>query len=169
LLLRIYGPQVGHLIDRDTELSILRRLAKQKVGPTLLGTFENGRFEEFFEARTLTRKDIRQPETSRQIGRRLRDLHDHIALLESERRSGTCLWNNWDKWVARGQGVMFVIQQREAGKKHLITNWEKFREFVEQRYRPWLLEKYGGVDRVHEQMIFAHNDVLHITRCWFLL
>ncbi|KAF3933571.1 hypothetical protein ABW19_dt0204304 [Dactylella cylindrospora] len=158
LLLRIYGPQVGHLIDRDTELNILRRLAKQKVGPTLLGTFDNGRFEEFFDAITLTREDIRLPDVSRRIGRRLRDLHDHIPLLNTERADGANVWKNWDKWVGRGSGVMKELQKRKPGKKLLVTSWERIREVVEVRYRPWLDKKYGGVEEINKQLVFCHND-----------
>ncbi|KAK6524834.1 hypothetical protein TWF281_011732 [Arthrobotrys megalospora] len=158
LLLRIYGPQVGHLIDRDTELNILRRLAKHKVGPTLLGTFDNGRFEEFFDATTLTREDIRLPDTSRRIGRRMRDLHDHIPLLDSERAGGPMIWRNWEKWVSRGERVMKELQRMKVGKKLLVTNWEKLREIVEQRYRPWLEERYGGEGEIKRQLVFCHND-----------
>ncbi len=45
VLLRVYGPQVEHLIDRRTSWGVLRRLARKKIGPRLLGTFTNGRFE----------------------------------------------------------------------------------------------------------------------------
>ncbi|KAF3920020.1 hypothetical protein ABW21_db0203464 [Orbilia brochopaga] len=148
---------VGHLIDRDTELNILRRLAKHKVGPTLLGTFDNGRFEEFYDAATLTRNEVRLPETSRCIGRRLRDLHDHIRLLDSERHNGPVLWKNWEKWVMRGEGVMKELQRRK-GDKLLVTSWEVLREVVEKRYRPWLEERCGGADEVRRQMVFCHND-----------
>ncbi|EPS41268.1 hypothetical protein H072_4834 [Dactylellina haptotyla CBS 200.50] len=159
LLLRIYGPQVGHLIDRDTELNILRRLAKHKVGPTLLGTFDNGRFEEFFNAITLTREDIRIPDTSRRIGRRVRDLHDHIPLLDSERADGPMVWRNWDKWVGRGEKVMKELQRIKGPEKRLlVTTWEVLREVVEKRYRPWLSERYGGVEGIKKQLIFCHND-----------
>ncbi|KAK6346236.1 hypothetical protein TWF730_010565 [Orbilia blumenaviensis] len=158
LLLRIYGPQVGHLIDRDTELNILRRLAKHKVGPTLLGTFDNGRFEEFFDATTLTRDDIRVPDISRRIGRRMRDLHDHIPLLDSERAGGPMIWRNWEKWVSRGERVMKELQKMKPGKKLLVTNWERLREIVEQRYRPWLEERYGGKDEIKKHLVFCHND-----------
>ena len=41
LLLRIYGPQVEHLIDRESELAILKRLARKRIGPRMLGTFAN--------------------------------------------------------------------------------------------------------------------------------
>lgn len=59
LLLRIYGPNVEHLIDRENELMILRRLAAKNIGPKLLGYFDNGRFEEFLHAKTLGYSTLR--------------------------------------------------------------------------------------------------------------
>ncbi|CAK7236743.1 hypothetical protein SCUCBS95973_009713 [Sporothrix curviconia] len=99
LLLRIYGPQVEHLIDREKELGVLRRLARKKIGPRLLGTFGNGRFEQFFTATTLTAANLREPETSKQIAKRMRELHDGVELLEEEMDSGPSVWQNWDRWL----------------------------------------------------------------------
>ncbi|CAK7219435.1 hypothetical protein SEUCBS140593_003890 [Sporothrix eucalyptigena] len=99
LLLRIYGPQVEHLIDREKELGVLRRLARKKIGPRLLGTFGNGRFEQFFTATTLTAANLREPETSKQIAKRMRELHDGVELLEEEMDSGPTVWRNWDRWL----------------------------------------------------------------------
>ncbi|OBT52549.1 hypothetical protein VE04_07752, partial [Pseudogymnoascus sp. 24MN13] len=48
---------------------------------------------------TLTPKDLRDPETSKQIAKRMRELHDGIELLETERDEGPFVWRNWDKWV----------------------------------------------------------------------
>ncbi|MCJ1352917.1 MAG: hypothetical protein MMC33_002901 [Icmadophila ericetorum] len=172
LLLRIYGPQVEHLIDRENELQILRRLARKKIGPRLLGTFMNGRFEEFFHARTLTAPDLRIPETSKQIAKRMRELHDGIELLEEERSAGPFIWKNWDKWVSRCEEVITWIdqkmlsEQRKAGlqtgaqkKTGLIcgVEWSIFRNMVES-YRQWLAAQYGGSERVKQQLVFAHND-----------
>ncbi|ERS99550.1 hypothetical protein HMPREF1624_04755 [Sporothrix schenckii ATCC 58251] len=99
LLLRIYGPQVEHLIDREKELSVLRRLGRKKIGPRLLGTFANGRFEQFFKATTLTAANLREPETSKQIAKRMRELHDGVELLEEELDAGPTVWRNWDRWL----------------------------------------------------------------------
>jgi len=174
LLLRVYGPQVEHLIDRESELQILRRLARKKIGPRLLGTFINGRFEEFFNARTLTARDLRIPETSKQIAKRMRELHDGIDLLESERDAGPFVWRNWDKWVKRCEEVINWVDHQivsgEAGppksrmekwkKRGLVcgVEWPVFRNTVE-RYRKWLDSQYGGPGHLKEQLVFAHNDV----------
>ena len=174
LLLRIYGPQVEHLIDRESELQILRRLARKNIGPRLLGTFINGRFEEFFHARTLTASDLRIPETSKQIAKRMRELHDGIELLEEERDAGPFVWRNWDKWVARCEEVIsWVDNQILSGKQGVMRNasdewkkrglvcgveWSVFRKTVE-KYRLWLDRHCGGQVELRQQLVFAHNDV----------
>ncbi|GAB7349742.1 hypothetical protein MBLNU459_g0475t1 [Dothideomycetes sp. NU459] len=122
LLLRIYGPQVEHLIDREAELQILRRLARKHIGPRLLGTFNNGRFEEFFHARALTPNELRNPDTSKQIAKRMRELHEGVDLLERERDEGAFVWRNWDKWQQRVENVVSwldsQILQHSGGKVH---------------------------------------------------
>ena len=174
LLLRIYGPQVEHLIDRESELQILRRLARKRIGPRLLGTFTNGRFEQFFHARTLTARDLRMPETSKQIAKRMRELHDGIELLDEERDGGPFVWRNWDKWVDRCEKVIkwvdrqMLLGKQEPGnpkgsewkKRGLVcgVEWTLFRRTVD-RYREWLNEQYGGKVGLRQQLVFAHNDV----------
>ncbi|OJD34567.1 choline kinase [Diplodia corticola] len=171
LLLRIYGPQVEHLIDRESELQILRRLARKKIGPRLLGTFSNGRFEEFFHARTLTPRDLRNPETSVQIAKRMRELHEGIDLLPQERDDGPFIWKNWDKWVDRCEYISKWLDAEVLKGSETTQDigslaelgfvcgvpWEMFRQTVE-KYRTWLKEKYGGCKHLNERLVFAHND-----------
>ncbi|GAA6043060.1 hypothetical protein JCM8097_005141 [Rhodosporidiobolus ruineniae] len=76
LLLRIYGPQTGSLISRRNELHILHTLSSQYgISAHVLGTFANGRVEEYFNSRPLTKEEMRDPRVSRWIGRRMRELH----------------------------------------------------------------------------------------------
>ena len=175
--MRIYGPQVEHLIDRESELQILRRLARKRIGPRLLGTFINGRFEQFFHAMTLAAKDLRLPETSKQIAKRMRELHDGIELLEDERDEGPFIWRNWDKWKERCEEVISYLDSRilagrqgstmsceeEWKNRGLVcgVEWSVFRSAV-RRYRDWLSEQYGGANGIREKLVFAHNDVRHL-------
>jgi len=170
LLLRIYGPQVEHLIDRESELSILRRLARKKIGPRLLGTFTNGRFEEFFNAQTLTYDDLRVPDTSKQIAKRMRELHDGIELLDREREEGPFVWQNWDKWVGRCEEVITYLDKEilSGGKgkrepwrtRGLIcgVEWKLFKTAIDN-YRKWLGDLYRDKGGVNRNLVFAHNDV----------
>ncbi|KZM20293.1 uncharacterized protein EKO05_0006995 [Ascochyta rabiei] len=173
LLLRIYGPQVEHLIDRESELQILQRLGRKRIGPRMLGTFKNGRFEEFFNAKPLSFKELRVPETSKQIAKRMRELHEGIELLKTEREAGPFVWQNWDKWVDRCEQVVTWLDQQilEGGdapitsasdrwkKRGLVcgVEWPVFRLMIE-KYRGWLEEQYGGIQKINDRMVFAHND-----------
>lgn len=168
LLLRIYGPQVEHLIDRENELGILRRLARKKIGPRLLGTFTNGRFEEFFNAQTLTAEDLRVEATSKQIAKRMRELHEGIDLLERERDEGPFVWQNWDKWVSRcSEVIQYLDREVLSGKKGRESwrarglvcgvEWKVFKAAVDA-YRKWLNEYYNAKGGVKRNLVFAHND-----------
>lgn len=164
LLLRIYGPQAEHLIDRESELQVLRRLARKHIGPRMLGTFQNGRFEEYFNACPLTPAELRNPDTSRHIAKRMRELHDGIDLLDSERRDGPFVWKNWDKWLARVQRIVLWFDDKSdvdsTLKSGLIcgTKWAMFLATV-NKYRMWLEQQVGGHEALSGQLIFSHNDV----------
>lgn len=178
LLLRIYGPQVEHLIDREAELQILRRLARKRIGPRMLGTFSNGRFEEFFHARTLTPNDLRNPDTSEHIAKRMRELHEGVDLLDRERDDGPFVWRNWDKWVQRvGDVASWLdkeVQQASQDERRgsvdawrsrgyvCGTEWEVFRRTLE-KYRKWLEAQYPKPHSLRERLVFAHNDVSDLT------
>ncbi|THC94176.1 hypothetical protein EYZ11_006349 [Aspergillus tanneri] len=172
LLLRIYGPQVDHLIDRDNELQILRRLGRKNIGPKVLGTFKNGRFEEYFNARPLTPKDLRDPGTMKQIAKRMRELHEGIDLLEEEREGGPMVFRNWDKWVDRCEKVTNWLDKEICSKQNETkaasepwrrrgfvcgVPWPTFRRAVEN-YRKWLVSSHGGMDEIKRELVFAHND-----------
>ncbi|RAL15578.1 putative choline kinase [Aspergillus homomorphus CBS 101889] len=172
LLLRIYGPQADHLIDRENELQILRRLGRKNIGPKVLGTFQNGRFEEYFEARPLTPKELRDPLTMKQIAKRMRELHDGVELLAEEREGGPMVFKNWDKWVDRCEQVINwldkEIQSEHSASKSVSESWRRrgfvcgvpwpvFRRAVDS-YRKWLISSCGGVNAVKQQLVFAHND-----------
>lgn len=169
LLLRIYGTNVDHLIDRESELQILRRLARKRIGPRLLGTFTNGRFEEFLHARALNPQDLHDPSTSKQIAKRFRELHDGIDLLPEERLEDPFVWRNIDKWMPRCSQIVSWVDTEakrakgsgDAAKQRPFvcgTEWSKFVEVLE-KYRKWLYQQYGGDARVRSQLVFAHNDV----------
>jgi choline kinase len=168
VLLRIYGPQVD--IDREQELGILRRLARKNIGPKMLGTFNNGRFEQFFNAQTLTPADLRDPSTSKQIAKRMRELHDGIDLLEEERSAGPLVWQHWTKWLDNVEKRMTYLDKEimsgESGagehwrKRGLVAGaeWPLFRTTVE-KYKEWLDKQYEAVGGVEPELVFAHNDV----------
>ena len=175
VLLRIYGPQVEHLIDRDNELKVLGRLARKKIGPRLLGTFKNGRFEQFFNAITLTPAHLREPETARQIAKRMRELHEGIELLPLERDGGPGIWRNWDAWVDNVSKIIkyldkeletvgvpdntnSVVHAWKANGYVCGVPWKQFRDTVD-KYRLLLDKHYKSPKVIKEKLVFSHNDV----------
>ena len=181
LLLRVYGPQTGNLIDREKELQILERLARKKIGPRLLGTFLNGRFEQYLNANPLGPQDFRDPVTYKQIAKRMRELHDGVDLLREERDAGPFVWQNWDKWVKRCEEVVCWLDEQILAYRGSIDSkadvwktrglvcgvpWASFRSAVDN-YRKWLNERHGGKEALREQLVFAHNDVC--TRGFFTI
>ncbi|KAH6981013.1 kinase-like domain-containing protein [Ilyonectria sp. MPI-CAGE-AT-0026] len=174
ILLRVYGPQVEHLIDRENELQVLQRLARKRIGPRLLGTFQNGRFEQFFNAITLTPLDLRDQYISRQIAKRMRELHVGIDLLPHERQNGPNVWRNWDQWLENVDRITtFLDNQFEKETQttqhdsvlHAWKNsgyvcgapWPQFKEAV-FKYRAYLEGRYNGRKDINNRLVFAHSD-----------
>lgn len=155
LLLRVYGPQVGILIDREKELRTVSQLTKHNIGPRLLGTFTNGRFEQFLNAKPLTKEDFWNPETSVQIAKRMQDLHTNIPLLESDLEDGICLWHNLDKWMPAAREQMMKLERKRPGVIKRVLRTNTFQEFANkvQNYRDYLNARYAG-----ETPVFCHND-----------
>jgi choline kinase len=172
LLLRIYGPNVEQLIDRDVELGVLKRLARKKIGPRLLGTFRNGRFEEYFNSTTLTAENLREPETFKSIAKRMRELHDGVEVLDHEREAGPSVWCNWDKWVDTVEKNVLMLDEETRNKANgrardaifcgegfvCGAEWPVFKAMVE-KYRAHLESIYRSKKELNGRMVFAHNDV----------
>lgn len=171
VLLRVYGPQVGHLIDRENELGVLRRLARKKIGPRLLGTFLNGRFEQYLNATALTPSSMREPETSKQIAKRMRELHEGVELLKDEKEQGPGVWKNWDKWLNQVEKTVTFLDKQSLSKSGNPASGWKSRGFVcgvewpvfkalVGKYRKFVMDYYGGdPKKIRDKLVFAHNDV----------
>lgn len=149
LLLRVYGLQADSLIDRAKELHIMEVLTSHNIGPKMLGTFTNGRFEQFLNAKPLTKEDLRNKETSIQIAKRMRDLHDHIPIPSEERKQGPLVFLNLNKW-----SKMFSKRLTEMGDKNDICSPEVFIRDV-HKYMDFIKKKYKHVNK---DLVFCHND-----------
>lgn len=188
LLLRLYGAHVEHLIDRTHELATLKRLSKHNIGPLLLGTFINGRFEQWLDSHTLTRLEMRDPNLSCSIARRMRELHDGVRLSFTERNNPPSVWTTLDKWLPRAREIVARRRRKltgrlshtnlptlktleEAKKKQekpdswsddliLGRRWEMF-ELALGRYRLHMEELYP-IEKLRVNLAFCHNDVLHL-------
>ncbi|BFZ55518.1 hypothetical protein PYCC9005_002559 [Savitreella phatthalungensis] len=123
-LLRIFGKNVLHLIDREYETSVLARLAHHRIGPRLLGKFKNGRVEQWLDSSEVTAEEAREATTSLYVARRMREFHDHIALVPAERGKLSCLVNI-NSWVAA------------LPRRKLTPSFRRFLKHI-QDYVDWL-------------------------------
>ncbi|WFD45027.1 choline kinase [Malassezia psittaci] len=83
LLLRVYGPGSESLLSRRTELLILHTLSSlYEIGPHIMGTFANGRVEEFYECDAIGLDGMRdlgsdgKEGVAQWVARRMRELHE---------------------------------------------------------------------------------------------
>ena len=83
VLLRVYGPGSESLLSRRTELLILHTLSSlYEIGPHIMGTFGNGRVEEFYQCDTIGVGGMRDlgaegvEGTAQWVARRMRELHE---------------------------------------------------------------------------------------------
>lgn len=183
LLLRLYGAHVEHLIDRTHELAMLKRLSRHNIGPLLLGTFTNGRFEQWLDSHTLQREELRDPNLSCSIARRMRELHDGVRLTVMERNSPPTVWTSLDKWLPRAREIIARRRRKLTGRlsetnlptlknfkdvrdpgdswsNELILGkkWAMF-ELAVGRYRLHMEELYTP-EKLRNDLAFCHNDVL---------
>ncbi|RLM80038.1 hypothetical protein C2845_PM12G08530 [Panicum miliaceum] len=76
VLVRIYGQVIEVFFDRADEVRTFECMSCHGLGPCHVGRFANGRVEESINARTLSAADLRDPEISALIARKLREFHD---------------------------------------------------------------------------------------------
>lgn len=158
LLLRIYGPNVESLIDRDYELKILVRLSKRNIGPRLFGCFSNGRVEQFLDnATTLTRKDIHDQKTSARIARRMKELHRGIKLYPSEKAEGPSVWKVINKWLGHIDELIESKTIKIDESDLFKTDYAVFKSYIKV-YQNWLYKRYESPQALNDQLVFCHND-----------
>lgn len=167
-LLRIYGPSSTELISRPKELYTLYKLSSiYRIGPRVYGTFGNGRVEEYFDSIALTEADLRSPEISRWIGRRMSELHcvdiGEVMMPGDgwENRRALAVLKNVEKWRSTAREVLQALEKRKIPKEHpwrgVVEAFDIDRfEDEWDAYCKWLVDfevQYGESERV-----FAHND-----------
>lgn len=155
ILLRIYGVGVDEILHRDKEIAWLKLLSQINIGPQLLGTFSNGRLEQYLDSVTLTQPEIRDPIISEIIAGRIGELHsivDSFPPTKSERENPE-IWYNVDKWYPMALRVVTEIYKRKPESR------EGLRAFDMQKLEDEIEELKEALDKLNNEIVFAHNDV----------
>ncbi|KAF8344066.1 kinase-like domain-containing protein [Cantharellus anzutake] len=169
ILLRIYGPSSAALISRPHELRTLHVLSSvYKIGPRVFGTFVNGRVEEYLESSALTANDLRDPQTSRWIARRMKELHwVDIPVVWGERRGCQDILSvkNFRDWLApAAEALDLVIENFTIARFDSSHPWWNLKNDIDlprlvhewTAYMAWMKEW----EKTHKRSprVFAHND-----------
>ncbi|KAI7873525.1 kinase-like domain-containing protein [Mucor mucedo] len=153
LLLRVYGNGVDQIIDRENELSWLARLSSLNIGPSLLGVFGNGRFEQYLPSTTLTHEDMCTPETSQCIASCLRELHDIVTVYPFDpTKDHLEVWSNIEKWYKVVMTLLPNLMKKSDG-------WAKILKVYNLERLPFQIEECKNIlQKVDSPIVFAHND-----------
>ncbi|KAI8985418.1 kinase-like domain-containing protein [Pilobolus umbonatus] len=152
LLFRVYGVGVDQIIDRQGELAWLARLSQLNIGASLLGTFGNGRYEEYLPSRTITHAEMCRSDISQRIASCMRELHDIVTVYPPQSKNKPEIWLVIDKWHS-------VIQSKKS--KLLSDYGEKssiLRKFDLDLLSSQLKECKQILSTLNSPLVFAHND-----------
>ncbi|KAI9276273.1 kinase-like domain-containing protein [Sporodiniella umbellata] len=153
LLLRVYGVGCEQILDRDKELAWLSRLSQLNIGPALLATFENGRFEEYLDSTTLTRHDMRHAATSNQIASRLYQLHSIVNTFPPAHNEPLEVWQFIDKWyLALQNDVLALLIQKNPDWANTIQEHLNLSQLRTE------IETCQSILLTSTDTVFAHND-----------
>ncbi|KAI8354468.1 kinase-like domain-containing protein [Mortierella sp. GBAus27b] len=152
VLLRVYGIGTETLFSRNNELHWLRNLSTMDIGPSLLGIFKNGRFEQYVESNTLTKEDIRDPRTSRHIAHRMCELHNIVRIFPPPTGTIPQSQENIARWIPLAREAISKICARDPSRKQELDtlDFDRLVAEIDVIHRDLL--------SVHSPLVFAHND-----------
>ncbi|KAF9550810.1 hypothetical protein EC957_011357 [Mortierella hygrophila] len=152
ILLRVYGNGLDALFSREKELHWLENLSTMDIGPSLLGIFKNGRFEQYVESTTLTKDDIRNPRTSRHIAHRMCELHNIVNVFPPPEGTIPQSQENIARWIPLAKDAIEKICARDPSKRAVIDDFD-FDKLITE-----IEEVHRELMAVHSPIVFAHND-----------
>lgn len=133
ILLRIYGEKMDSLINRNQEINIFKFVSDNNISPKLLGLIDNGRFEEYIQAKPLDDKMIITYRTQ---------IITKIKKINSLTYQGDLLcWDRLEKWNQ-------IIKDK---------NLPDYQNDIDK-----MLEKFSNLpqDHIFMKQVFCHNDLL---------
>ncbi|XP_054724032.1 choline/ethanolamine kinase-like isoform X2 [Uloborus diversus] len=149
VLMRMYGQIHEGAEAKVTESVIFMMLSERKLGPKLYGIFPGGRLEEYIPARALICDELKDPELSATIARKLAKVHTLNVPINKE---PTWLFEKMENWVkfAKNDVRIECIKDdvRVLASQLLSQDFEG--EFS------WLK---SVLTKVKSPVLFCHNDL----------
>mmetsp|Transcript_131879 Transcript_131879/g.299823 ORF Transcript_131879/g.299823 Transcript_131879/m.299823 type:complete len:407 (-) Transcript_131879:133-1353(-) len=177
VLVRIFGEAGDKVCDRVAENLVFAELAEKELAPKLLGTFANGRVEEFYEGmRSLDPEEMLSDTNVPRIARQLAAMHAFVPR-RLKRGMEILLWEQLDGWLKTARGVSFQDPAQAKRLQELDLDLiEQELQWVRQQLpspdNNWgaaLLKSansesgdptFRAAQQALYQPVFCHNDLL---------
>ncbi|CAN7999097.1 unnamed protein product [Ixodes hexagonus] len=149
VLMRMYGQIHSEGGESTvTESVICTLLSERNLGPKLYGVFPGGRLEEYIPARALTIQQLKDPEISLLIAKKLGKVHVLQAPLVKE---PTWLFNNMMRWLKYARSIKV-----DSLPVKDYTNAVSLLSFDLAAEVSWLKDLLATVC---SPIVFCHNDL----------
>ncbi|KAJ1793487.1 hypothetical protein LPJ59_004718 [Coemansia sp. RSA 2399] len=166
-IVRVYKKGSEEFLSRERELYWLSQLSLLGIGAQMFGIFGNGRIEEYLESTTLNNDIVRQTLASRDIARRMCELHT-LASYYRPHGSGNPngkeaaylngkpeLWNKVDTGLQAIHSKWLDVRRKCDSNPlcaEILDNWPRVVQAIDKFRR--------HVKQTHSPLVFAHNDLL---------
>ena len=157
ILLRVYGEGVEHILNRFEELEWFIKLSEAGVGPKLLATFSNGRFEEYIESVPLTPKMMRNEEISERIAVAMAQFHSFQV------KGEPVIWKRIEGWRCEAEEAFRSLLIKKPEKMEIlfkinnysILDQDKF--VVDGKFKRF----FDDLITLRNPIVPCHNDLQH--------
>ncbi|XP_064175524.1 choline/ethanolamine kinase-like [Anguilla rostrata] len=146
VLLRIYGAILQGVESLVLESVMFAILAERALGPQLYGIFPAGRLEQYLPSCCLRTEQLRDPELSAEIAKKVACFHGMVMPFNKEPK---WLVRTIDRYMDQVLGLRFV---RDAQVK-------KFNKLMKHNLEAELKDLWTLLAATPSPVVFCHNDV----------
>ncbi|EME30812.1 choline/ethanolamine kinase isoform 2 [Galdieria sulphuraria] len=154
VLVRVFGAE--GIIDREKENEIFEQLAKNRIAPSFIGEFANGRIESWLQARCISIEEMRYPNISKAVAQKLAILHRFQPQGHRKSLQDSPVWESIYAWLKEAKVALKQLENTELDdsrrlllKQIDLLVLEKELEFLRNTLR-----------KTPSPIVFSHNDLL---------
>jgi thiamine kinase-like enzyme len=145
-LVRVFGAEgVISKAERRRENRLFAQLAERGVAPSLLGTFGNGRVEQWLHARTISLPEMVDPRIVRGVAEAMARLHSFCPEDYLDRPRQPVVWTSIERWMQRA--TQLNLPDRAISVERVAAEVADLRHVLEQKSCP-------------SPVVFCHNDLV---------
>jgi len=152
ILLRVYGSGIDWMFSRAKEYQWAKQLAEAGITPRWLGTFSNGRMEEYVHSETFTARMLREPLWYHRVARNLARIHQFRKSIPDEPET---LWRRIDKWRLKAVAALDKIKTSSLAQDRSELQYLYSNSWI---FTPNAIASVKNRTK-ESSLVFAHSDV----------